>query len=181
MTCTDSRTDSIIHVFLAEGVGGASVASDRGSAPKKGRECLLQSMDEERAKPMRSSQWEARRPETTTEPLQGAGHRRATHPLGGRVTSGRIPPTLQEGLKNCWCDPSKSSRLGCWPSTALVLAGVCRFVLVPWRLVRGCPCGFESHRGGWSIRSSQALPQESRAPQGQFGKPCGHGQVPAEL
>ena len=26
-------TDSIAHVFLAEGVGGASIASDRGSAP----------------------------------------------------------------------------------------------------------------------------------------------------
>jgi len=137
-----SRTDSIIHVFLAEGVGGASIASDRGSAPKKGRECFLQPMDEERAKPRRpmeeerakprhSSQWEARRPETTTEPLRGAGHRHATRPMGGRVTSGRIPPTSQEGLNNCRCDPSGSSRLVCWPSSVLVLAGICRFVLVP--------------------------------------------------
>ena len=37
-TTTPSRTRpvAIAHVFLAEGVGGASVASDRGSAPRKG-------------------------------------------------------------------------------------------------------------------------------------------------
>ena len=52
--------------------------------------------------------------------------------MGGRVTSGRIPPTWQEGLKNCRCDLSGSSHLVCWPSSALVLAGICRFVLVPW-------------------------------------------------
>ena len=178
---------AIAHVFLAEGVGGASITSDRGSAQKKGRECSLQPMDEERAKPRRSSQWEARRPETT-EPLRGAGHRHITRPMGGRVqdgsgriTSGRIHPTSQEGLNNCRCDPSGSSRLvwsaghlpsWCWLASA---------VLVPWRLVRSCPCGFESHHGGWSVRSSQALPQESQTPQGQVGKPCERGQLPAEL
>ena len=41
-----SRTDSVIHVFLAEGVGGASIASDRGSAPRKGMERFLQPMGE---------------------------------------------------------------------------------------------------------------------------------------
>ena len=128
---TPSRTDSIIHVFLAESMGGASITSDRGSAPKKGRECFLQPMDEERAKPRCASQWEARRPETTTEPLRGAGHRHTPRPMGRRVTSGWIPPTSQEGLSNCLCVPSGSSRLVCWPSSVLVLAGICRFVLVP--------------------------------------------------
>jgi len=66
-------TDSIAHVFLAEGVGGASIASDRGSAPRKGMERFLQPMGEGRAEPRRSGQWEARVPGTTTEPLPGGG------------------------------------------------------------------------------------------------------------
>ena len=53
-------TDSIAHVSLAEGMGGASIASDRGSAPRKGMERFLQPMGEGRAGPRRSGQWEAR-------------------------------------------------------------------------------------------------------------------------
>ena len=64
-------TNPIAHVFLVESVGGASIASDRGSAPRKGMERFLQPMGEGRAGPRRSGQWEARVPGTTTEPLRG--------------------------------------------------------------------------------------------------------------
>ena len=49
-------TDSIAHVSLAEGMGGASIASDRGSAPRKGMERFLQPMGEGRAGPRRPDQ-----------------------------------------------------------------------------------------------------------------------------
>ena len=39
---------AISHMFLAEGVGGASITSDRGSAPRKGMERFLQPMSEGR-------------------------------------------------------------------------------------------------------------------------------------
>ena len=68
-------TDSIAHVFLVEGVGGASIASDRGSATRKGMERFLQPMGEGRAWTRRSGQWEASVPKATTEPLRGAGLR----------------------------------------------------------------------------------------------------------
>ena len=42
-------TVAIAHVFLAEGVGGASIASDRGSVPRKGMDRFLQPMSEGQA------------------------------------------------------------------------------------------------------------------------------------
>ena len=85
-------TDSIAHVFLAEGVGRASIASDQGSAPKKGMEHFLQPMGSQNGSTYAKI-------ETTTEPLRGAGHRDAPtcpHPMRRRVTSGRTPPTSRE-------------------------------------------------------------------------------------
>ena len=161
-------TDSSAHVFLAEGVGGASITLDRGSAPRKGMERFLQPMGEGRAEPRRSGQWEARVPGTTVEPLRGAGLRDApTHPPRPLVQSG----DEWEGKKSL--GPGKKSRVVVWSrvrqeecSAVIMVIGLVLVVVAfhlrsfavahrgggdraagvvrPWISERG----FESHRGG---------------------------------
>ena len=87
-------------MFLAEGVGRASIASDRGSAPRKGMERFLQPMGERRAEPRRSGQWEARVPGTTTEPLRGASLRDVpTHTPRRPVQSGGSSPQSSDSTQ----------------------------------------------------------------------------------
>uniref|UniRef100_A0A8C4QEK6 Uncharacterized protein n=2 Tax=Eptatretus burgeri TaxID=7764 RepID=A0A8C4QEK6_EPTBU len=88
---------AIAQVFLAEGVGGASITSDRGSTPRKGLEHFLQPMGEEQAGSRRSGQWEASVPKANTEPLRGAGLRdTSTHhqdaPSNQKASGEKINP-----------------------------------------------------------------------------------------
>ena len=109
-------TDSIAHMFLAEGVDGVSIASDRGSAPRKGMERFLQPMGEGRAGPRRSGQWEARVPKATTEPLRGGGvglRDAPTHPPRRPVQSGGSSPQgrLRLSQMECSARPMRGGHL----------------------------------------------------------------------
>ena len=86
---------AITHVFLAEDVGGAFVASGRSSAPRRGRERFLQPMSGGRARHARPSQ------------------------SGGRHESPDNPPSNQEASGGGEEAPPSSRGREWWPGRVL--------------------------------------------------------------
>ena len=112
-----------------------TIASDRGSAPRKGIERFLQPMGEGRAGPRCSGQWEARVPKATTEPLRWACLRDApTHPPRRPVQSEGSSPQgrLHPSQMKCSPRPKRKSRVVVRPRVLQSLAYCFWSVVVAW-------------------------------------------------